>query len=89
MRKVINMAEEIKIWSIQQGNKLRELQKSRLDLEERIEDWEEALSLLPEQRAIWKYYEGADSDYSGFDGYFNDTAEVQKFLNGLGALPQR
>ncbi|MGA9774112.1 MAG: endonuclease NucS domain-containing protein [Blastocatellia bacterium] len=50
---------------------------------------EEALSLLPERRAIWKYYEGADSDYSGFDGYFNDAAEVQNFLNGLGALPQR
>jgi RecB family endonuclease NucS len=41
------MAEEVKIWSIQQGNKLRELQKSRLDLEERIEDWvSEDISIL-------------------------------------------
>jgi hypothetical protein len=52
-------------------------------------DEETVLNLLPERRAVWKYYEGADSDYSGFDGYFNGAAEVQKFLNGLNALPQR
>ena len=50
---------------------------------------EAALSLLPAQRSIWKYYEGADSDYSGFDGYFGNAAEVQRFLDGLSALPQR
>jgi hypothetical protein len=49
---------------------------------------EAALILLPEQKTSWKYYEGADADYSGFDGYFKDIAEVENFLNGLQTLPQ-
>jgi hypothetical protein len=50
---------------------------------------EAALDLLPEHRARWKYTESADADYSGFDGYFKDIAEVEKFLNGIRSLPQR
>jgi len=50
---------------------------------------EAALALLPEQKANWKYYEGADEDYSGFNGYFQSSAEVERFLNGLRTLPQR
>ncbi|MGE0821391.1 MAG: hypothetical protein AB7G75_16745 [Candidatus Binatia bacterium] len=41
------MSEEVKIWSIQHDNKLQELQKSRLDLEKRIEGWmAEDISIL-------------------------------------------
>lgn len=50
---------------------------------------EAALSLLPKQRASWKYYEGADADYSGFDGYFKNVADMERFLNGLQTLPKR
>jgi hypothetical protein len=50
---------------------------------------EAALDLLPKQKDNWKYYEGADADYSGFAGYFKDLAEVEKFLGGLQSLPQR
>jgi hypothetical protein len=41
------MPEEVRIWSIQQGNKLRELERSKLDLEQRIEEWTaEDISIL-------------------------------------------
>jgi hypothetical protein len=41
------MAEEVKIWRIQSGNQLQELRKSKLDLEERLEDWmNEDISIL-------------------------------------------
>lgn len=41
------MAEEVKIWRIQNGNQLQELRKSKLDLERRLEDWmDEDISVL-------------------------------------------
>lgn len=41
------MAEEVRIWRIQIGNKLQELQRSKLDLEQRLEDWmDEDISVL-------------------------------------------
>jgi hypothetical protein len=41
------MAEEVRIWRIQSGNKLQELQRSKLDLEQRLEDWlDEDISVL-------------------------------------------
>lgn len=50
---------------------------------------EAALALLPEHKANWRYNGWEDEDYSGFDGYFKSVAEVDRFLNGLRALPQR
>jgi hypothetical protein len=46
-------------------------------------DEETALSLLPENKKPWKYYEAADSDFSGFAGFFGSLEEVDKFINGL------
>ena len=42
-----------------------------------------ALALLPERREDWKYYEAAGPDYSGFQGFFTDIAEVNRFLEGI------
>lgn len=44
---------------------------------------ETVLSLLPANRKNWKYYEDADENYSGFDGFFANEEQVEKFLNGL------
>ncbi|RKY75542.1 DUF91 domain-containing protein [candidate division KSB1 bacterium] len=33
------MPQDVRIWKIEEGNKLREIKKAKLDLEERIEDW--------------------------------------------------
>lgn len=41
------MAEEVRIWRIQNDNRLQELRKQKLDLEERLEDWmDEDISVL-------------------------------------------
>ena len=33
------MTEEIRIWHVSDGIKLNELKRSKLDLEERLEEW--------------------------------------------------
>lgn len=45
---------------------------------------ETALALLPKRRQDWKYYEAADADFSGYDGFFKDIAEVETFLKPFG-----
>ena len=40
-------------------------------------------SILPPKKSPWKYYESADDDYSGFEGYFESDSEFEKFLNGI------
>jgi len=42
-----------------------------------------ALSLLPQRRQPWRYYEAASDDYSGFCGYFANESEVDALLRGL------
>lgn len=49
---------------------------------------EAALSLLPPQRQPWIYYEGAGSDYEGFQGFFTSTAQIDRFIQGL-ATPEQ
>ena len=44
---------------------------------------ETVVSILPAKRSPWKYYESADDEYSGFEGYFENDGEVEKFLNGI------
>lgn len=46
---------------------------------------EAVLSLLPPQRQPWIYYEGAGSDYEGFQGFFTSAAEIDRFIEGLAA----
>lgn len=46
---------------------------------------DQALALIPERRETWKYYEAAGPDYSGFQGYFTDIAEVNQFLDEISA----
>jgi len=45
--------------------------------EKSIESW------LPVNKRRWKYYENAPPDMSGYEGYFKDIGEVNRFLNGL------
>jgi hypothetical protein len=44
---------------------------------------ETAFNLLPPNRKSWKYYENANEDYSGFEGFFKAPYEVDRFLAGL------
>ena len=44
---------------------------------------EDALSLIPQCREPWKYYESADADLSGFQGYFVNQADIDRFVRGL------
>jgi hypothetical protein len=46
-------------------------------------------SILPIRREEWKYYENADEDFSGFDGYFKDFADIEIFLNGIQNVVRR
>lgn len=46
-------------------------------------DQEIALSLLPINKKLWKYYEHANEDFSGYEGYFKDLTEINRFLTGL------
>ena len=41
------------------------------------------LNILPSNKQIWRYYEGADENYSGYDGFFVNDEEVEKFLSNL------
>ena len=45
--------------------------------EEVIKSW------LPENKREWKYYETAPPDMSGYEGFFNNMQEVNRFLEGI------
>lgn len=47
---------------------------------------DEALEILPSRREPWIYYEGAGPDYEGFQGFFADQAEVDRFVSGVAKL---
>jgi len=41
------MPQDVRIWEIQGNNTLREIKKSKLEIEERIEDWlEKDISII-------------------------------------------
>lgn len=44
------------------------------------------LAMLPPRRDPWIYYESAGSDFEGFQGFFANRAEVDRFLQGLSGL---
>jgi hypothetical protein len=44
---------------------------------------EEAVSVLPQNRREWKYYENAPPEYWGFEGFFMNFNEANRFLNEL------
>lgn len=52
-------------------------------------DRETLLSMLPENKEDWKYYQGADEYFSGYTGYFKKEEEVNKFIIMLGTLKDR
>lgn len=46
-------------------------------------DEEDALSLLPQQRNDWAYAGSTDPYYSGYEGYFQNSEEIDRFIVGL------
>lgn len=42
-----------------------------------------ALAILPPRREPWIYYETAGPDYEGFQGFFANRAEIDRFIDGL------
>jgi hypothetical protein len=44
------------------------------------------LSKLPKNKEDWKYFGGADEDYSGFVGFFQTEEEVNRFVEWLNTL---
>lgn len=44
---------------------------------------ESVLNILPLNKRQWKYYPSADEDSSGYEGFFSNGEEVEKFLSGL------
>lgn len=42
---------------------------------------ESGLAILPSQRVPWIYYESAGPDYEGFQGFFANIAEIDRFLD--------
>lgn len=55
------MPEDIRLWEIKDGDKLKEIEKKHLDLEERIEDWlEEDISILSDDILIIGRQVGTD-----------------------------
>lgn len=55
--------------------------RSLLNLSEKA-----ALEMLPARREPWIYYEGAGPDYEGFQGFFANQAEVDRFLSEVANL---
>jgi len=49
-------------------------------------DKDSLLSMLPENKEDWKYYQDADMDYSGCIGYFQTEDEVKRFITWLSSL---
>ncbi len=44
------------------------------------------LAMLPPRRDPWIYYENAGPDYEGFQGFFANREEVDRFLQGIAIL---
>ena len=42
-----------------------------------------ALAMLPPRRDPWIYYETAGPDYEGFQGFFANRAEIDRFIDGI------
>jgi hypothetical protein len=42
-----------------------------------------AKHLLPENKENWRYFGAAEDEWSGYEGFFVNKQEVEKFLNGL------
>jgi Endonuclease NucS len=49
---------------------------------------EVSLSILPPRRKPWIYYETAGPDYEGFQGFFANDDEIDRFLKGLANSPK-
>lgn len=49
-------------------------------------DQTSVMNLLPSNREDWKYYQGADDDYSGYAGYFQTVEEIQHFVSSIGSM---
>ena len=49
---------------------------------------ERVIKLLPANKVPWSYHEGAGEYYSGFEGFFADINEVDRFLVGIKSVPQ-
>ena len=47
---------------------------------------EEVLKILPKDRTDWVYYEGANEDFSGYQGFISSKMEIEKLIE---ALPNR
>jgi len=47
---------------------------------------EEVLALLPAQRKAWSYSAEPSGDYDGYEGYFANAEEIDRFLAGLAGL---
>ncbi|HEX3555362.1 MAG TPA: endonuclease NucS domain-containing protein [Thermoanaerobaculia bacterium] len=45
-----------------------------------------ALAMLPQRREPWTYYETGGPDYEGFQGFFANRAEIDRFMDGLAGL---
>lgn len=59
------MAEEVRLWRIQSSNRLQELKKSKLDLEERLEDWlDEDINILSSDVLVIDRQ--TETDFGGF-----------------------
>jgi len=46
---------------------------------------EHAAAALPDDRQSWRFYEGADDDYSGYQGFFATPSDVDRFLEAVNA----
>ena len=49
-------------------------------------DQTSVMNLLPSNREDWKYYPGADDDYSGYAGYFQTIEEIKTFVSSMEAI---
>lgn len=50
---------------------------------------EAILSSLPASKSSWKYSEGADEDFSGHAGFFQNSEEIEKFLHSVQNVVRR
>ena len=44
---------------------------------------EEVLKILPKDRTDWVYYEGANEDFSGYQGFISSKMEIQNLIKAL------
>ncbi len=46
----------------------------------------EAENILPQNKREWKFYKNAPPEYTGYEGFFKNKEEIEKFLNKLREL---